>query len=402
MLIKIKYESKYSLSTKTETGCLKSMGELKEVRPEDKNIKEIIVSENSYLENIKEINKYYTNFKYADITQNTILGILCRLVGEVRRLDMLPPEHLIMSLKDKISFTNCTTSFQNEIVQLHTEEKLVMNNAGGLIKKEHFLLNNNPLSETLLNIFLIKDGQDIQNLLKRMEINDASLAHDVYGKNINIMTFLNEYRNMAEKDRYDKLIENVNISFKENNQLMTLVNIASRLIVGKPEHIQEFRKNYPEEIFKKIDLDKHQLTEIYHIGSWLFTKKIQWLLEQKYYKDDLEKGLNSKKTIKGIAPKTGTLTIREFYANFIDKNKTITTMPYFVDVNYNFFEKKDVYKVFNPYARLGITKESGELHIQIDIDYEKSVELKKHIYEAGVNTFHLGKKGLAYIDKIEM
>lgn len=46
-----------------------------------------------------------------------------------------------------------------------------------------------------------------------------------------------------------------------------------------------------------------------------------------------------------------------------------------------------------------LTKASGKLEINIDVDREKAKEMKRLIENAGVSSFYLGKKGLAYLSK---
>jgi len=48
-----------------------------------------------------------------------------------------------------------------------------------------------------------------------------------------------------------------------------------------------------------------------------------------------------------------------------------------------------------------MTKASGQLEINIDIDKDRAVKLKEMIDDAGVSSFYLGKKGLAYVSKID-
>ncbi len=71
-------------------------------------------------------------------------------------------------------------------------------------------------------------------------------------------------------------------------------------------------------------------------------------------------------------------------------------------------EKKKIWG--NPYIRkerikgIGevtslMTKASGQLEINLDISRDKAKEIKQMIENAGVSSFYLGKKGLAYISK---
>ena len=48
-----------------------------------------------------------------------------------------------------------------------------------------------------------------------------------------------------------------------------------------------------------------------------------------------------------------------------------------------------------------LTKASGVLEISIDIERDEAKALKKLIENAGVSSFYLGKKGLAYVSNID-
>jgi len=48
-----------------------------------------------------------------------------------------------------------------------------------------------------------------------------------------------------------------------------------------------------------------------------------------------------------------------------------------------------------------MTKASGTLEITIDVEREKAKEIKRLIENAGVSSFYLGKKGLAYVKDID-
>ncbi|PSD41693.1 type I-Fv CRISPR-associated protein Cas5fv, partial [Vibrio sp. V02_P2A34T13] len=49
-----------------------------------------------------------------------------------------------------------------------------------------------------------------------------------------------------------------------------------------------------------------------------------------------------------------------------------------------------------------MTKASGQLEINIDVDRNKAQEIKTLIENAGVSSFYLGKKGLAYVSNIRL
>ncbi len=49
-----------------------------------------------------------------------------------------------------------------------------------------------------------------------------------------------------------------------------------------------------------------------------------------------------------------------------------------------------------------VQKQSGQLEIKLDIDINRAIELKTMIDNAGVSAFYLGKKGLAYVSHIDV
>ena len=49
-----------------------------------------------------------------------------------------------------------------------------------------------------------------------------------------------------------------------------------------------------------------------------------------------------------------------------------------------------------------LTKASGQLEINIDIDKDKAREIKTMIENAAVSSFYLGKKGLAYVSDLRL
>ena len=47
-----------------------------------------------------------------------------------------------------------------------------------------------------------------------------------------------------------------------------------------------------------------------------------------------------------------------------------------------------------------LTKTSGELEINLPLDQAEADDLKQKIENAGVSSFYLGKKGLAFVKEI--
>lgn len=400
MKITISYDSKYSLgTTRNEEILLTSMGAI--TADEVKSAKGFFKKENSYFENMKALNQAYPNFIYADITKNTVLGVLCRLIGEVRRLDDLEDSHPILSLKDKITFENTNTDFQNELITLHNQSNLVKDNGGALISTDcnHFLLDKNPLSETLLSIFLIRSQEEAVDVLTRMENNDESLFYSRYPGQITVRTFLNEYLTLEKSEEKKEL--HSDFSFISNKWEIREYN--KKLYSGSKQVMQEFFSylNNAEGIIAKPVVPKG-VTVIQNLWGFIFAEKINFLRRNGLFLKEFSTSLNASGTcLRGVAPASGGFTIREYFLSFVDDKKISWTMPYTVELKYPFFDEDSIAD-YNFKAKVGVTKECGKLEINLDIPKEEALALHKRIDNAGVNTFHLGKKGLAYIEKIEL
>ncbi|KID56006.1 hypothetical protein JF50_16955 [Pseudoalteromonas luteoviolacea] len=145
-----------------------------------------------------------------------------------------------------------------------------------------------------------------------------------------------------------------------------------------------------------------------------------------YLADKFEKfkGINNKGLVLPISMYCSALYLQlERLSNKYDMSTAKTKVGGIGGISNNGFTKKDFMgryttgekkKIWgNPYIReemvkgVGktkhlMTKASGELAIEIDIPREKAKELSQLIENAGVSSFYLGKKGLAYVSNIRI
>jgi hypothetical protein len=106
-----------------------------------------------------------------------------------------------------------------------------------------------------------------------------------------------------------------------------------------------------------------------------------------------------------------------------DTSSVLTKAEVISGISKKTFTKKDFMKKFttsegkkifgNPYmktelikgqgsVRSMLSKASGQLEIRIDVDRQKGEQIKELIENAGVSSFYLGKKGLAYVSTIRI
>ncbi len=86
------------------------------------------------------------------------------------------------------------------------------------------------------------------------------------------------------------------------------------------------------------------------------------------------------------------LTPKDFMGSFTKGKKKVYGNPYL---------KKEMIKGQGEVTSM-LTKASGQLEINIDVDRDKAQEIKTLIENAGVSSFYLGKKGLAYVSSIRL
>lgn len=396
MKITINYSSKWSnsfsdIETKKVTAL--SLGAIQE---SIKGEKVVIGEHDTYEDIMYKINKVHPNFQYNTITKNTVLGVLSRLLGEIRYLNNIidkEPDHIINKIKDKVSFEMFDREIYNEVIRISTPEKEVQSNGGGVISekaKNNILLNKNKYSEIFYSLFNITD-----------------------------LEMLNKFVSVLERS---KTIEDVKCFFEENKlihegqfelyKFIELYNKNIKLTEGYDKEyrgVQKLKREMDEDVedyirvIKRIGLLNHNDSE-YHLKPnyinlpgilvYLFSN---FLLRNGY---DICGILTEKKgNIKGIAEASGGLTIKDFYNAFSNK-KTSIDSPYFLKTK--FFDKKGNKEINQSDFNIGISKEDGVLEIFIDISEEEANELKNRINLVGVSSFQLGKKGLAYVKEINI
>lgn len=356
MKIIIEYESKYSLGTTSDGKIiLNSLQNLTE--NENKSAIGLISDKKDYFENLRQIEKIYPNIKYNDINEKTVLGILSRLVGDVRRLDDIEKDdqHPIMKIKNKIHFKIEKKYFQNELIALHTKIKESTNDVGGLVDKntKNKIVNDNPFSRSLFSVFNYKNFQDVVQYIIDLQNKNQALLNEKYtGEKIDLNIYMQEL-------------------FKGDKRFTK-------------DETQQF-----EQILK---------SKVNNIYGKLLYEKIEYLKYFNLFTNEINDTLTKNGILHGVTKESGFIGFKELGKHTIKGMKKNWILPYSVKLKFQHIEKESY---LNKQPNIGVTKEGGKLIIFLKINKEEQSIIKKYIEEAGVNTFYMGKKGLAYISKIE-
>ncbi|MDI6977118.1 hypothetical protein [Serratia sp. Se-RSBMAAmG] len=401
MKITIGYSSKYSNSfsnkeTKEITAIsLKAIANDKEAKQKGKKV---VLNENDGYEDIMyKINDVFPNFQYSPITKNTVLGVMSRLLGEVRYLNKFihnEPEHIVNKLDSKITFKVFNREIFNEMIRITTPEKESPNGGGGVISEQsmkNIILSYNEYSEILYSVFnivnleilekfivILENATEIKTL-KNFFVENGLLYYGGYEPYKFIEMF---EKNSKTTSVFDGELRKVQKGKKETSPQVERYTFLLKKI-GKLNYGDE------EYHFKPTSVN------LSGILVYLFSK---FLIRNKY--SIVGNFIEKSGKIKGIAEASGGLTTKDFYSTFTGEVKISADSPYFLKSG--LFDKKANKEINQGDFSIGATKEDGFLEIYIDVPEEEAIELKERINAVAVSSFQMGKKGLAYIKRIDL
>ncbi len=189
----------------------------------------------------------------------------------------------------------------------------------------------------------------------------------------------------------------------------------------KGDRVTQTLQADPLSIIARLEvLDKEKPVENESVVTVVMAELVKSLPDDKYPEGN--QYLNNKGQIKPIMLYCSALYLQlQRLSERFDMNSAKTKVGGISGISRRGFTKKDFMKRFtsgdgkkiwgNPYILkekikgIGevtsmLKKVSGQLEINLDIDNPKAKELEMIINNAGVSSFYLGKKGLAYVSKI--
>ncbi|MCX7098026.1 MAG: type I-Fv CRISPR-associated protein Cas5fv [Methylococcales bacterium] len=302
----------------------------------------------------KDAQGEYANFLKREITKDTVMGVLNRLIGDQRKLyqSRQSADYFFAELEPHITFNDRqdrTKPINSEMVYIRNMTGNTDQNAfTGMIKA-----NDPVFSESYANAFWGVLSLDIDQLCQF--VNQADYQVDSVGQfdPISVLQQLEHLNGLKAIDLTDT------------------VQLAVELL----------QKTYPD-VGYKITNGKIKPIELYCSALYLQIGR----LSQHH---NVSKALTKSGGISGIS-KRG-FTPKDFMNTYTTGNKKpIWGNPYMVKPK------------FGGQDTLLLTKANGTLDIQLDVSDEKARLLESMIENAGVSSFYMGKKGLAYVDNLRV
>ena len=291
------------------------------------------------------------NYKERKITHDTVMGILNRLIGEQRKLYQARKDknYYFEEIENKVSFYDNIKVLNREIVYLRNMSGNTDQNAyTGALKIDDPMLTSDYSKEFWgvldLNVeelldFILYGGE----ITKEIELDPLSIS--------NRFAIISKLKAIDESEKVLKVLD-------------------------------IFRKKFGDINYKN---NKDQIVPLNLYCSALYLQ-----LDRLSNRYDLSSALTKTGTITGVSKRL--FTKKDFMNRFTTgERKKIFGNPYL---------RKEKIKGIGEVTSM-LKKASGTLTIEIDIPREEAKALKKMIENAGVSSFYLGKKGLAYVTNID-
>lgn len=298
--------------------------------------------------------KLAENFIHRDITLDTVMGILNRLIGDQRKLYQARNQspYYFADIEPMICFTDKKEASNNEIVYLRNMMGSYDQNAfTGAIKTDDVIFSSDYSAEFWGVLAL-----DFTELCEFI-ITDSTITKTIQADPISIISRL-------EALQKEKPIVNEG---KVTQVVQVLMNYFSK--------IKPLNKN--GEIL---------ILPLYCSALYLQLERLS--LSKKFVMDSAKAPRGG---ISGIS--NNSFTEKDFMSRFTSGKKRIWGNPYI---------RKERIKGQGGEVVSMLTKVNGQLEINLDINNEKAKEIQQLIENAGVSSFYLGKKGLAYVTKIRL
>jgi hypothetical protein len=290
------------------------------------------------------------NFIERRITQDTVMGVLNRLIGDQGKLyqSRASENYYFSSIEDKVSY--------EDRPQITQEMTYLRNISNGIQYDPKSFTGSIIMNDVIFNSDYTNEFWGV------LSLNFEELCQFI----------VNDIKINSSK-KYDPLTV---VGFYESLKIKPIVN------EGVIKQAIDIFWGYFQEEINYFNAKK----EVVPLNMYCSALYLQLgRLEEKY---DMSSAKTPSGGIKGISKRL--FTKKDFMEKYVSGGKKIIYgNPY-------------IHKAFvkgEGETKSLMTKASGQLEINLDISRDKAKEIKIMIENAGVSSFYLGKKGLAYISK---
>ena len=291
------------------------------------------------------------NYKKRDVSKDTVMGVLNRLIGEQRKL--------YQARQDK-------EYYFSEIEKILQDEDIV---------------DKSAISNEMVYIRNISGSTDQNSFTGMIKANDPAFKSD-YSSDLWGILWLN-------LDAVTQFILDENYQVKTDIELDP-ITVSSQIELLSAEKAIDAIGSVKD----ALDILQSKFDDVNYLNAKeqlplisLYASALYLQIERLSKKYDLSNALTKSGGLSGIS-KRG-FTKKDFMDRYTTgSKKLIWGNPYLLKEK----KKGEVVSI--------LTKASGQLIINLNISKDQARDLEEKIENAGVSSFYLGKKGLAYVTDI--
>ena len=291
------------------------------------------------------------NYISRKVELSTVMGILNRLIGDQRKLYQAREDeaYYFKDIESLVSFKDDVQVSSSELVYLRNMSgNTDQNSYTGMIKTDDEMFSSD-YSQEFWGVLALDVDELIEFIVHGKEMND--------GIELDPLIISDRFTEIGKVKALD-----------ESDKVLEVLAVLEKKFEGT---------NYKNNKDLVVPLN-------------LYCSALYLQLERLSSEYDLSSALTKTGTITGISKRL--FTKKDFMNRFTTgEKKKIFGNPYIAKS----FEKGE------GQVTSMLTKASGVLEIIIDIPRAEANELRTRIENAGVSSFYLGKKGLAYVIKID-
>lgn len=303
----------------------------------------------TFVASIQKLKRDPGNFKPREITLDTVMGALYRLIGDQRKLFQARQDSNRFFDESLVQFEDTPKVTNNEIVFLRNATgSYDQNSYAGVLKADHPMLTSDCAKALWPTLWL--DWDDL-------------------------CSFICDEKRESAKATLDPLA--ICARFDEIGKIKPVPNEGKAA-----QALSALQGKFPgQDYLKKGEI---QPTRFYCSALYLRLDR----LSDEYDKAEV---LTKAGKIRGVSKRT--FTKKTFLGPLsTGGQKSVIGNPYI----------REERRTGEGKVTSMLTKASGRLEITIDVDRGKAKEIRAMIECAGVSAFYLGKKGLAYVSDIRL
>lgn len=336
-------------------------------------------------------------YRVPENYDNTVKGVLARLVGEVRRLEMLEPDHLALR-----AFSSGQAHVSHEVLYSQTttltsaEANAIQTGGSGLIERDA-LYQHGEAAKYLFGFLGMTTAQ--------LEAHAKHIMDDAPRPPLPLWTPESPtqliHRLSVLQTEQDEHIKAAQKHAKDSGEpyASPYPNLLAVLKQHLPQEVHDFElKNH--EKFRDTDKVAPTVESRWWLAAALVVAKIKKLSPERKQAFIAAEVLNPNGNLSGIAMtgSVGAVTAKDLFKFASGRYQYSNRLPYNVELPLAVSHPKG-----NPVmAPAGVIKKDGYLTFTLHSQPQLEQELYEAIKAASVGPLHFGKKGIAWLEKLEM